>query len=308
MLSLHKYILAVISLLVLVCCVLWYGPELADALQSKITPYKKVSLPQEELRKEHVGEHIVVNLQTMTVELKNGSSTITTMEILSQGKPGSYYETIGGNYPHDYKIRNHFSSLGYVYMPWSVHVFGNFFIHGIPYYPNGEKVSSAYSGGCVRLSDKDAEELYGFVKKGMPIIITRGDAYSFEKTPSSQAPITRESMDMTRSMVAIISLDVLPQDNEFENPYMPGEVTTRRKLLPELLVENDDRISQLYANALGTSVFIDYMNQKAKAIGLHNTTFTSIKDPVQTTEEDYARFANYITTYKSYLTTIEKEK
>lgn len=306
--SLHKYILLGIILLVVTGSLIWYVPEFADALQSKITSQKKTSENKVITKKEHVGEYILVNLQTMTVELRNGSTTISTMEILSQGKPGSYYETIGGNYPHDYKIRNHFSTLGYVYMPWSVHVFGNFFIHGIPYYPNGEKVSSAYSGGCVRLSDKDAEKLYEFVKKDMPIIITRDDAYSFEKATSSRTPLILENMEMTRMMAAIVSLDVLPQDNEFENPYAPGEFTTRRKLLPKLIAEQDDSIIQLYAQALGTSVFIDYMNQKAKALGMYNTTFTSIKDPVATTPEDYERFTDYIETYKSYLlsTTVNK--
>lgn len=304
----YKYTLILVGIFVLIGLLVWHVPEFVNARQSESTYPKTGKMIVKDankvellLPKEHAGEYILVNLETMTVELRNGSSTVSTMKILSQGRPGSYYETIGGNYPHDYKIRNHFSSLGYVYMPWSVHVFGNFFIHGIPYYPDGEKVSSTYSGGCVRLSDEDAEELYGFVKKGMPIIITRGDAYSFEKATSSKAPTTLEAMDMTRMMAAIISLDVLPQDNEFENPYTPGEFTTRRKLLPKLIAEQDDRVIQLYAGALGASTFIDYMNQKAKALGMYNTTFTSIKDPVSTTPEDYERFTNYIETYKSYL-------
>ena len=48
---------------------------------------------------------------------------------------------------------------------------GNYFIHGWPYYPDGTSVAKGYSGGCIRLSTEDAEELYGLVDIDMPIII-----------------------------------------------------------------------------------------------------------------------------------------
>jgi hypothetical protein len=247
------------------------------------------------------GKYVVIHLDQMNLELKDGANTLKVIPLISQGKPGSYYETIGGEYIHDYKLKNHFSSIGHVYMPYSIHVFGNYFIHGIPYYPDGTKVSSTYSGGCIRLSDEDAKIVYDFVERGTPIIITRNGEESFAKGVQSSSLV--EDMQMTRHMVAMISLEFLTQDNTITGPN--GELTTRRTLLPKLINNGDDNISLLYAQALGQKTYVDYMNQKAKALGLANTVFISVEDPAMTTLEDSAKFTNYIDTYKTYLRKIE---
>ncbi len=248
----------------------------------------------------HMGHHIVVNLDQMTLNLMDGTTTIKKVSIVSRGKPGSYYETIGGAYVIDYKEPIHFSTIGHVYMPYSVHIFGNFFIHGIPYYPDGTKVSSTYSGGCVRLNDVDAKLVYEFVSLGTPIIITRSGEYDFE--PTSTTTPTIESMDMTRLMVATISLEFLTQDNEILNTDNTSN-TTRRTLISRLL-KGDDDVALLYAKSYEKNTFLNYMNAKAKALGLTNTTFTDIQKPAETTEEDLARFMNHIDIYKSYLNTV----
>jgi hypothetical protein len=244
------------------------------------------------------GEYVVVNLGDMKVTLRNGTTTLQTMDIISVGKPGSYYETIGGAHRNDYSIRKHFSSIGHVYMPWSVHVYGNFFIHGIPYYPDGTKVSSEYSGGCVRLSDQDAETLYGFVKRGTPIVITGGNEREF--LPTKRKMPDMESLTMTRLMVATVSLEVLPQDADIADTD-GASMTTRRKLLPRLFADESEKVIDRIISALGEETYVDYMNQKAEALGLSNTTFSSVYEPALTTEEDMERFARYIFEYKSYL-------
>lgn len=245
-------------------------------------------------------KHVIVNLDSMTITLNNASSTFGVYPILSQGKPGSYYETIGGAYENDYKIPLHFSSIGHVYMPYSVHIFGNYFIHGIPYYPNGTPVSSAYSGGCIRLTTENAKIVYAFIERGTPIIITRNTEKDFEKTKTSSS--TMISQEMTNYMVATISLEALTQDNNILGPK--GEITTRKALLPELISKNNTAISELFAESIGTKNFIDLMNKKAVALGLSTTNFTSVNSPVTTTYEDYMRFMTHITTYKSYLRSI----
>ncbi|MEZ0208754.1 MAG: L,D-transpeptidase family protein [Candidatus Paceibacterota bacterium] len=247
------------------------------------------------------GDFVVVNLRTMTIDLRHGTTTLESFSIISKGKPGSYYETIGGSYENDYKIRNHFSTIGHVYMPWGVHVFGNFFIHGIPYYPDGRKVSTTYSGGCIRLTDEDAERVYTFVTTGTPIIITEQNDTDF--VPTASTTDTFSSMDMTRLMVATISLEVLTQDNTITDT--DGEtLTTRKKLLPRLLVDGDDDISRTFAKSRGETVFVDYMNKKARALGLTNTLFTTVDTPATTSQEDQKRFMQYIIDYKTYLLTL----
>ena len=187
-------------------------------------------------------------------------------------------------------------------MPYSVHLFGNYFIHGVPYYPSGEKVSSAYSGGCIRLADDNAKVVYDFINRGTPIIITKSTESAFKNTEVASS--TLMSQKMTNLMVATISLEALTQDNEILNTDRMT-LTTRKTILPRLIKEGDSSVSLLYANSIGEQAFINLMNQKAVALGLTNTNFTNVISPVSTTYEDYARFMSYIDTHKSYLRTVE---
>ena len=248
------------------------------------------------------GNYVVIRLDTMNVILRNGTTTLAILPILTTGKPGSYYETIGGSYNNDYKVPLHFSSIGHVYMPYSVHIFGNYFIHGIPYYPNGEKVSSTYSGGCIRLSDENAKTVYDFIENETPIIITKDSEFAFKET--HVATSTLLSQEITNLMVATVSLETLTQDNSIIDTDNRTE-TTRRKILTRLITEGDTSVSLRYAESIGTKEFVNRMNKKAESLGLTNTNFNDVTSPVLTTEEDYERFMDYIVTYKSYLRSVK---
>lgn len=260
-------------------------------------------IPEVQVQKETAGKHIVVNLDKQTVTLTDGTSTPLILPILSQGKPGSYYETIGGTYISDYKTPLQFSSIGHVYMPYSVHVFGQYFIHGVPYYPNGENVSTAYSGGCVRLTNDNAKIVYDFVDTKTRVTITREDERSFD--PTKKETETLESEKLTLLMVAAISLETLTQDNTITT--FDGRVTTRKETLPELIIRGNKQIAKLYAQEMGETAYVDLMNKKALALGLSNTHFTDISSPVITSYDDYVRFMTYISTYKSYLLTLKED-
>jgi hypothetical protein len=270
---------------------------------AKTTSQDVIVLPKEEIAL-YKGKHVIVHTREMRIVLKEGTTTLESFPILSVGKPGSYYETIGGVYENDYKTPLHFSSIGHVYMPYSIHVFGNYFIHGVPYYADGTRVSTAYSGGCIRLEDLYAKKVYDFIEKGTPIIITQGKDTDFLPTEYSSSTIV--NMDMTTLMVATISLEVLTQDNLILG-VDNTEYTTRKKLLPILLNEQDSRVTEKYIEALGEKTFVDLMNQKAKSLGLSNTTFKDALSPVTTTYDDYMRFMAYITTFKSYLRTVQED-
>lgn len=292
--SIHGYVtLGILAALIAGSSIVYFSPALFRADSSSLIKEKTEILP-------YPGKHIVIFLDDMRLELRDGTTTLESLGLVSKGRPGNYYETIGGAYENDYKIQRHFSTIGHVYLPWSVHIFGNYFIHGIPYYPNGKKVSSEYSGGCIRMEDADAKRVYDFVTRGMPIIVTGKDMNEF--APIATTTDTFPSMDMTRFMVATISLDVLTQDDTITDS--DGTATTRRKMLPRLLLVGDDSVSRIYGKARGDRTFVDYMNKKAQAIGLTNTLFTSLTGPVMTTQEDYARFMRYIQKYKSYLLTV----
>jgi len=122
---------------------------------------------------------IAIDLEGMKMFLYDKGKEKDSFEVLSKGKEGSWWETPTGFYTALNKEINHFSSIGEVWMPWSIQFYGNFFIHGRPYYSNGEPVPDGYSGGCIRLKDENVEEVFNFAEKGMPILV-----YDKEEKPS----------------------------------------------------------------------------------------------------------------------------
>lgn len=116
-------------------------------------------------------DFIAIDLSEMKLTLYAKGLEFKTFNVLSKGRDGSWWETPTGIYSVLSKESNHFSSIGRVWMPWSIQFYGNFFIHGWPYYAGGELVPQSYSGGCVRLSTEDAKEVFGFVKRDTPIVL-----------------------------------------------------------------------------------------------------------------------------------------
>jgi hypothetical protein len=130
------------------------------------------------------GRAIVANLDEMKIWTYEDGVAVKEYSILSKGKPGSAWETPPGVYDVKYMTENHLSSIGGVFMPYSMQFFGNFFIHGWPYYPGGKQVPEGYSGGCIRLADADAQEIYEFVDVGTAVVI-RGGKEEVEETATS---------------------------------------------------------------------------------------------------------------------------
>jgi len=135
---------------------------------------------------------IEVNLRSMRLALYERGVPIKEMEIVTKGREGSWWETPTGNYKVLGKEVNHFSSIGKVWMPYSVQFYGNYFIHGWPHYDNGMPVASTYSGGCVRLTNEDAKQIFDFVKKGMPVMVLEDretEHFGLLKTKAKNAPL-----------------------------------------------------------------------------------------------------------------------
>lgn len=119
-------------------------------------------------------DFLFADLNDLRLNLYRGGVLLHSSQILAKGKDESLFQTPSGHYTIHYKEKNHFSTIGKVWMPWSMHFFGNYFIHGWPYYPDGAAVAETFSGGCIRLSDEDAEELYTSVTVGMPVLVYSG--------------------------------------------------------------------------------------------------------------------------------------
>lgn len=117
------------------------------------------------------GKAIVANLETMRLALYEDGELRKEYPILSRGREGTPWETPRGRYAVQMKERRHFSSIGEVWMPYSMQFYGNFFIHGWPTFGDGTNVPPGYSGGCIRLGTSDAKEVFEFAKIGTPLMI-----------------------------------------------------------------------------------------------------------------------------------------
>lgn len=154
------------------------GDPKTSALNSTFINSDTLAEPIENKFEDEISEYITrkesfidVDLTKMEIYLFEQGRMIKKFAVLSKGKDGSWWETPTGNYKILSKEENHYSSIGNVWMPWSMQFYGNFFIHGWPYHNDGTPVPQSYSGGCIRLDTKDAEEIYKFATKNMTLLV-----------------------------------------------------------------------------------------------------------------------------------------
>lgn len=116
------------------------------------------------------GKYIDVNLKDMVIILFENGEIVKKLPVAGKGNPKTS-PTKEGIFNVLMKKEKAFSDIYHVWLPWSIKYSGPYFIHGWPYWPNGEKLTSIYSGGCVRLQDQDAKYLYDWAEIGTPVII-----------------------------------------------------------------------------------------------------------------------------------------
>lgn len=252
---------------------------------------------------------IEADLTKMELRYYEAGKEVFSAKILAKGKEGSWWETPAGLYSIGVKKENHFSSFGKVYQPWSMTFQGNFFIHGWPYYPDGTPVPTEFSGGCIRLSNEDAEALYKLVAVETPVLVHEADfvndSFVYEpKIPEIETPhylvadienstvLAASDLDsaapiasVTKLMTALIAVEYINLDKNVSINYVPsvpsviprlavGQTVSMYSLLQLLLVESSNEAAEYIAGIVGRERFIGLMNDKAKALGLEETTFT----------------------------------
>lgn len=285
------------------------------------------------------GKFVGADLTTMKLELYEDGKLKASYDILSKGRPGSPWETPAGMYAINTKERDHFSSIGSVHMPYSMQFFGNYFIHGWPYYSGGKPVGEGYSGGCIRLSTEDAAAVFAFVDVATPLYvydtgedeITPKKALKLNDEPapnlSSVAYIVadletgdvlleknsqfrRPIASITKLMTALVAYETISYDKPIPLPYKGRQYTIETLVYP-LLLRSDNAVSNALAAYHGTDNFLAWMNQKARAIGMKQTTF---EDPSGlsynnvSTAADLFRLARYLYIKNAHILASSKEK
>jgi len=285
---------------------------------------------------------IEADLSAMKITLYSEGNKINEFTILSKGKPGSWWETPAGLYKIESKAKNLFSSFGKVYMPWSMQFEGNFFIHGWPYYPNGEPVASTYSGGCIRVSNDDAQKVYDWIKVGTPVLVFENEfekdnfnyslnspqvsAKSYlaadvknnfvfaEKNSTDILPIA----SITKLITTLVATDYINLEKKItitKGMLIPtskprlyvGQQISAMNLLYPLLLESSNEASVALSQYLGQENFIALMNKKAQALGMINTKFVDSYgggDNNISSSQDLFNLAKYLYTTKTFILNI----
>lgn len=284
---------------------------------------------------------IEANLSSMILRFYQEGVLAKEVQIISKGKEGSWWETPAGLYQVKEKAKKVYSSFGQVYMPWGMQFQGNFFIHGWPYFPNGEPVPKGHSGGCIRLSTDDAEEIFNLSEIGMPVMIFEesfGDKVDTLKYEQKKPPISATSYlvadlsnnfvfaenmsndphsvaSITKLMTALVAVEYINVEHEVKiDSSMIASTSVPRleendnvsilDLLSLLLRESSNEAALAIASPLGKNQFIELMNKKTKAIGMENTHFADTNGVLSgnvSTAEDLFVLAKYLYFNRSFI-------
>lgn len=295
---------------------------------------------------ESKGTFIEADLTQMIARVYKEGVVVVEVPIKTKGRAGSWWETPAGIYKIETKEKTHYSTMGHVTQPWSMQFQGNFYIHGVPYYDDGTRVSSTFSGGCIRLEDEDTKKIFDAVTVGTPILVYEKDFSpdTFLYT-EAQPTIDAESFmfaDINNNFVFLTKNDTRPvrpgsitklMTALVATEYINIEKTTRvtsdalvktpiprlevgmtidiYQLLFPLLQESSNEAAETIAASYGRSLFIKHMNEKAKSIGMTHTLFadpTGVSDRNTSTAEDMFMLAKYIYNNRSFIFNITSGK
>ena len=286
------------------------------------------------------------DLSSMKLRFYDQGQVVGEVKIAAKGKKGSWWETPAGLYKIEGKERNHFSSIGEVYMPYSLQFQGNFFIHGWPYYPSGAEVASDYSGGCIRLATEDAKAIFALAKIGMPLLVWEDglklDATSYQiRRPNlevasylvadlesnfiflqKEADSPRPIASLTKLLTVLVSSEYMNLDNQIRIRDDMLAMTTRPRLEPgqkwrvadlyyPLLLESSNEAAYALARgySAGLEAFIKNMNAKAVSLGMLQTVLVDpagLEPENVSTAKDLFSLARHLYFNKSFVLNLTK--
>jgi hypothetical protein len=283
---------------------------------------------------------VSANLTEMKLAIYDEGEKILEVPIKSKGREGSWWETPSGLYKAEGKTKNHFSSFGQVYMPWSIPFQGNFFIHGWPYYSDGRPVAEGYSGGCIRLEDEYAEAVYNAIDIHTPILVFEektesafsyiqevqgvnaeqyividinnatvlahksGEKYTTSlPLPLLSAVIASEYQNIEKEIPIILNQK---EEGEEKNSrlYREGEETlSLYQLFFPLLMEYDADALTSIRSYFGSQRFKNLLEHKMRAIGMEKSTLIENDSllSMHTTPEELFFLIKYIHQNRSFL-------
>jgi hypothetical protein len=305
-----------------------YKKELKSIKDSLVfNSYK--DLPDYTFYKKGLENYFEIDTVNKKINYYKNSLLTESFNVWATGSPYNWQGTPGGLYNVISKEGLRFSSVSQVYMPFSVRIYGKYLIHGEPYYPSGVPYISDVSGGCVRVRNTEMEKLYELIEEGIPVLsitdynreFLEGDgklaefpivsADSFLVADLETGKVfagknttkKRSIASVTKMMTAIIATEQLGiTDNIRIRDYMLEEygetegLSLNRRvrlvdLLNPLLIPSSNDAALILAHYLGRDSTLEKMNEKAKRIGMENSSFSDFSgfqsDNISTAEDLY---------------------
>jgi D-alanyl-D-alanine carboxypeptidase/lipoprotein-anchoring transpeptidase ErfK/SrfK len=262
------------------------------------------------------GNNLVeVNLIDKKIRVYKKGKLEKEVNVHKRGAKINWGGTPEGIYKVGNKIRIAYSNAAEAYMPFALQIYGKFYLHGIPYYPNGDIIQSYNSGGCVQMKDEDAETIFKLVEINDPLIVIDSPHDEF-KYPS-EIPENNPVLSSTSYLIADLDNNFVFISKNADKKYsiasvtklMSASVVTENitldryvfidnqdlleaygktnglevgnkfrlyELLYPLLTESSNDAATLMGQYMGQEKTVSMMNDKAKAIMMNDTEFKDV--------------------------------
>ncbi len=119
------------------------------------------------------GKYIDISVSNQIMTIFDDGTKINSF-LVSTGKYGM--PTPVGMFSVKKKEDNHWSSTYGLWMPYSMNFYGSYYIHELPYWPNGYREGENHLGvrvshGCIRLGIGPAKYVYDWAEIGTPVYV-----------------------------------------------------------------------------------------------------------------------------------------
>lgn len=315
-----------------------YGPEQALQAESLFSSTHDTFVEQ-------AYSFLSLDLENRVLRYFDNGVLIINEPIIAIGAKGSWWETPSGLYQVESVAEEKFSTYAQVYFPHAVTFEGNYVVHGQPLLPNKEPASTEFVGGGVRISDAAAARLQTMIDIDTPVLV-RGErpapveAFVYQEPTANVsathylvadvdtgAVLTASDIttavpvaSITKLMTAIVAAEQMDLDQRvyqdtptFVESLIPrlGDRATvsMYSLLQLLLLESSNEAAEVIAREYGRADFIAAMNDKARAIGMFNSTFadpSGISADNTSTLGDLLILAEYVYNERSFIFEITK--
>lgn len=112
-----------------------------------------------------------IDLTAQKAILFENGTIIDILPVAYQSPEQVWFQTPTGYFRVGFMREKHRSSLFPVNMPYAIQITEDFFMHEIPFYDDGTKVTTKFSGGCLRFETDVAKRLFDFLKPNDQLVI-----------------------------------------------------------------------------------------------------------------------------------------